>query len=371
MKNEEKLIENIRAKFHGVYEEDKLKPACTPFDTLGKEICAKLPSTGNILVVGDLGSLMARLLKQHSECKYEVFGSSVNRITFLASSLEAKEARDLGLNVNIIEIDYNKHTSQIIKELEEKLMGLQFDIIEGNPPFNGKSSIHLKIVGLIEKLAKPNAIISLILPKQILVRKADRNQEYTSWMDSCTMIEWHDIDMKSDFPKVGDNLIWFTFCNDGGCKMTDISISPPIKTWSGRYVTGLDYGECRKKPHGEYTIPVINCVNKFGPPIFGKFTRESAITKISNCIGKPTLHVNSFRIMDDVRDNGADLAWLDEKGEHPFYRHYMETIVFDSLDDAREAFDWIKSVEGKKYFSDWLKCGWGISIGLKLLIKPL
>ena len=246
-------------------------------------------------------------------------------------------------------------------------MGLQFDIIEGNPPFNGKSSIHLKIVGLLEKIAKPNAIISLILPKQILVRKADRNQEYTSWIDSCTMIEWHDIDMKRDFPKVGDNLIWFTFCNDGGCKMTDISVSPPIKTWSGRYVTGLDYGVCRKKLKDEYMIPVINCVGDNGQPTFGRFTSSLALSKLEQFTDHPTLHVNSAGSMATRKE----IAWLDEKGEHPFYRHYMETIVFDSLDDAREAFDWIKSVEGKKYFSDWLKCGWGISIGLKLLIKPL
>jgi hypothetical protein len=242
---------------------------------------------------------------------------------------------------------------------------LKFNLIVGNPPFNGKSSIHLKIVGRLEHVCAKDGLISLILPKPILVRQSDRCVKYTSWMDTCSTVEWHDIP-KSDFPSVSDDLVWFTVKNDGGSSMVDLTVKPPKKTWSAKYVTGLDFRQCGKKKSDDFPIPVINCVNDDGSPTFGKFTTTSALEKLKPYVGRPIIHVNGAGSMAAR----PEIAWLDETGEHPYYRHYMESLVFDSLDEARDAIAWIKSPEGKKYFSDWLKCGWGINTGLKLLIKP-
>lgn len=337
------------------------KPTWTPFE-LCEEMLEGVDLKGEILVLSDLGFIP--ILKKR--------GVDLTRVTLVVHTIAQEELARALMKVNRISVGriWNVGYNSCIDELEAALVGLKFDIVVGNPPFNGKSSIHLKMVGLMERVLTLGGQMTLILPKPILVRQSDRCKQYTSWLDSTSCVEHHDINMMHHFPQVGDDLIWFSVRNDHGQAMTDITVLPPGPTWTGKYVTGLDYHACKKKPEGEYQIPVINCVHTDGTPTMKKFTKKDELKKLAPWAGKPCLHVNAFRVMDAVRDNGAEVAMLDETGNIPFYRHYMETIVFDSLQDARDAFAWIKSTDGKKYFSDWLKTGWGISTGLKLLIKP-
>jgi len=343
------------------------KKQMTPFWSLGEELAQGVRQHWNCgvtapltLVVEDTGIWLAEFLlrKQRNE--------TTDNLWFVSSfTPDVEWVQERGCNARLV--CYNDP----IAKIKKILMGLTFDNILGNPPFNGKSSIHLKMVGLMQGLLKENGVLGLILPKPILVRQSERTHKYTAWLDTCTMIEWQDIDMKQNFPTVGDDLIWFMVKNDGGHKMTDLTVQPPAKTWSGRYVTGLDFSVCKKKPEGEYTVPVINAIGPDAKPIFGKFTSPSSLAKIAAAAGKPTLHINGIHMTHKGRVPGVNLSWLDERGEHAFYRHYMLSIVFDDVLEARACQAWINSEEGCRYFAAWYQTHWAFGTAIKHLIASV
>jgi hypothetical protein len=244
---------------------------------------------------------------------------------------------------------------------------MRFDVIVGNPPFNGKSSIHLKILEKMKFYLNKGGRLTFVMPKQILIRQAARNKKLTPWFDTCSMVTWNDVDMKRDFPMVMDVLITFHVLNDCETKMVDLTIIPP-KSWSGgiKYVTGLDRYVCSNNPTESDKIPVINCVNDDGTPNYGRYTHNEATDKLAAHKGKPILHINSAGSMI-LRKN---ICWLDEAGVHPYYRHYMTSIVFNDITKAREVRDFMISSEGKAYITNWLKLGWGLDTALTLMAKP-
>ena len=115
------LIDSFNEDLKKVYANDSVKPVFAPFETLGKEIIDHLPSLdGSILVLSDCGLLIALLLNNRTA-----------DITFVAhTERQAEFARQVSVT-KIIQIGYNDP----IKELEKHLMGLKFDIIVGNPPY--------------------------------------------------------------------------------------------------------------------------------------------------------------------------------------------------------------------------------------------
>jgi len=118
--------QRLNERLKQVYINDKVKSVYAPFETLGKEIISKLLSVdGEVLVLSDLGLLVALIIRFGNEKK------STGKVTFVAHSKEQEEfAREL--NIKTIQIGYEKP----IKELEQKTMGMKFDVIVGNPPFS-------------------------------------------------------------------------------------------------------------------------------------------------------------------------------------------------------------------------------------------
>ena len=347
-------MKSLISRIREVYGDEFEKPL-TPW-SLVCEMFSKIEvKTGSCLVIGDYNFL--HYAANYCEFSEIVFVPVAGWQEVLAKKLALKKE-----NVKVLNVDYNNLIESTKKELGE----MKFDVVVGNPPFSGKTSVHLKITGIIESHLKFDGYLMFILPKPILVRVSDRTQEYTSWLDTMETIYWTDIEMSLYFPTVGDNLVWFANKNNKLNKMVDISVKvpPSCKTWSAKYVTGLNYGECIKAPTDNHPVPVINCISKDGSPTFGKFTTEGSAARLIK--GKPLLHVNGAGSMAAR----PEIAWLDVEGKFPYYRHYMETLVFDDVNDAIEAFDWIKSQEGKAYFKEWLSCGWGITVGLKQIIKP-
>jgi hypothetical protein len=124
-------IDSIQADLDRVYADDQMKPVCAPFSTLGKEMIDRLPKVdGKILVLSDLGLLAALLQRLHAE------GQGFDNVTFVAHTQEQQLfSQNLGVG-KTVQVGYNDP----IKELERQLMGLKFDIVVGNPPYQGKKS---------------------------------------------------------------------------------------------------------------------------------------------------------------------------------------------------------------------------------------
>ena len=124
-------IDVINDRLNWVYADDAVKPVHTPFHTIGKEIVDNLPSLdGHVLVLSDCGLLVSVLLKQRNA-----------DITFVAHTERQVEfARQVGVT-KIIQVGYNNP----IKELEDRLMGLKFDVVVGNPPYSEKAKASDKL----------------------------------------------------------------------------------------------------------------------------------------------------------------------------------------------------------------------------------
>jgi len=113
------LAERIAA----CYALDVIKPVFTPAE-LADEIVSRLPVGGSILVLSDLG-LLASVLK-----RLKADGKDRSQVTFVAHTPE-QEAFSQNLAVKTWQVGYNEP----IKYLEKLCMGLKFDIIVGNPPY--------------------------------------------------------------------------------------------------------------------------------------------------------------------------------------------------------------------------------------------
>jgi SAM-dependent methyltransferase len=138
------VVESIQAELDAVYVNDSVKPVCAPFYTLGSELVSKLPvSEGSVLVLSDLGLLMAALRKFRPE-----------QVTFVAHTAE-QEAFSQKLAVKNWQVGYNDPIAQ----LEKHLMGLKFDIVVANPPYG---NLHLPILKkCVEHLTPDGTYISV------------------------------------------------------------------------------------------------------------------------------------------------------------------------------------------------------------------
>lgn len=334
----------------------KKKPDCPP--ELYNSILEKLP-IGNeqdfILVMCDLGFLTGILRRQaklkRDDCFVFFVSTDENQIK------EAVDVYDISPN-NVQLLDGSRLNERIFN-------GMKFDVIVGNPPYDGKSNIHLKLLGTLENLIEKDGLIALVMPKLTLVRQSVRCKKYSSWVENCSMLEWQDIDMSVHFSGIEDILVWFIIKNDNQKRMVDLTVFPK-KSWAAKLVTGLCYASCNKIENETFNVPLINCINADGNPKYGKFsTKENVERKFSLNKGKPILHINSAGSMI-ARDK---ICWLDETGERPFYSNYMMSFVFEDLQLAREAYEFLSSQDGKKYIDDWRKCGWTIGTAIELLFK--
>lgn len=142
------------------YKDDLVKPTYTS-EELANEMLNKLPNLdGKILVLSDLGLLLA-IIK-----KFQSVGKTFEQITFVAHT-EKQQALSQNSGIKTFQIGYNNP----IKELEKSLMGMKFDVIIGNPPY--KAGMHLKFLELcFDSLAKDGEMIFLH-PAEWLVQKRD------------------------------------------------------------------------------------------------------------------------------------------------------------------------------------------------------
>lgn len=121
-----------------MHEGDEVKSVYVPFRTLGAEMIAKLPSMdGSILVLSDAGLLVAVIRR------LKVEGRDHSNVQFVCHT-EALQELGRVLGVKTILISYN----QINEWIAKANMGMKFDIVVGNPPYQG-------VDGSSDKLWKP------------------------------------------------------------------------------------------------------------------------------------------------------------------------------------------------------------------------
>jgi len=143
------LIDSIQARLDAVYAGDEVKPVCTPFNTLGAEMVQRLPDvSGDILVFSDLGLLFAVLRRLHLERR------DFSKVRFIGhTEAQMKMNQEFGVQGSMV--CYNQLT-------DWKGIGMKFDVIVGNPPYQGDQSGGNKTHSLWKKFIK--SAFSLINP---------------------------------------------------------------------------------------------------------------------------------------------------------------------------------------------------------------
>jgi len=130
-----KLYEQVKnrilaEKLAELYANDEVKPTFTPVETLAKEIVDRLPTvSGDILVLSDAGLLFAVLRRLKAE------GRSFDKVRFVAHTevihdFVSKFVPKFKIHVDLV--CYNQ-----LQDWLKKDMGMKFDIIVGNPPYDG------------------------------------------------------------------------------------------------------------------------------------------------------------------------------------------------------------------------------------------
>lgn len=147
---------DLVARIDRAYASDTVKTAWTPFGLCEEMLSSIEDLSGEILVLSDLGFIPV-LIKR---------GVQRDQIRFVAHTAEqAFEANQMGVS-RIISIGYNDP----IKELEAALVGLKFDIVVGNPPYQDSSekshsnSLWVKFIGVSVDHLKADGILSLVVP---------------------------------------------------------------------------------------------------------------------------------------------------------------------------------------------------------------
>jgi hypothetical protein len=244
---------------------------------------------------------------------------------------------------------------------------VKFKTIVGNPPFSCKTNVHLKVLGKLQELAEKNAIISLVMPKQVLARGLKRNKKYTSWIDEHTSIEHHDVNLMKWFPTVKSVLFWFSFKTDLGRSMVDLTVYPE-KTWRAKHIRGVGFGcNVYSKVESEvFCVPVMIIVGKDGKSVMrNRFTIQSVKEKYEQTTkGKPVLHICCLNAA-----TGCRRAFLDETGTIIPFSNYNMSFKFEDVNEARECRDWINSVDGQRFAESWLTLSTCASPGLTLLFE--
>jgi len=123
----EARLKVLHERLAACYEHDSQKPVYTPQE-LAREMLSRLPVlSGEVLVVSDLGLLLEVWARTR-----QVEGV---KITFVAHTPE-QERFSQSLAVKTWQVGYNN----AITQLEKRCMGLKFDIIVGNPPYQDSSN---------------------------------------------------------------------------------------------------------------------------------------------------------------------------------------------------------------------------------------
>ncbi len=126
---------SLQARLDEAYIDDSCKTACTPYATLGKQMVNRVKLMGNVLVMSDLGLLVAVLI---ARCERHIITGSV---TFIAHTEKvAMFARSLGVELiftpyDQLDLFFTGHESIFRGTVSRK-----FDVIVGNPPFNPAKS---------------------------------------------------------------------------------------------------------------------------------------------------------------------------------------------------------------------------------------
>jgi hypothetical protein len=182
------LIRSIQRSLNEVYAHDQVKPVCVPFASLGKEIVEKIPGLdGRILVLSDLGLLVAVWVRKRDA-----------DITFVAHTNEQAEfARQVGVT-KILQVGYNDP----VKELEKQLMGLKFDVIVGNPPYQKERWVDFVQTALNN--CKQDGYVCMITPTNWVFsyHKAHKMIFANEVVIACN-------DVTSSFPAIAESIGWF------------------------------------------------------------------------------------------------------------------------------------------------------------------
>lgn len=146
------------------HELDTIKDVWVPFQTLGKEMIAKLPlMTGEILVLSDAGLLIAVLKRLQAD------GLTCDRVKFICHTERLlKLGQDLGVETELV--CYNKLSDW----LKAGFMGLKFDIIVGNPPYarnTGAKNVKLWQQFSVLALESCTGIIAFVTPNNVISQK--------------------------------------------------------------------------------------------------------------------------------------------------------------------------------------------------------
>lgn len=127
---EDDIDRSIQTDIDDVISSDQLKPSHVPFATLAREMVGKLPVSSlglPTLVVCDMG-LLSAYLQRIVKLRFDT-----TSVTYMSYDEKQSEfARSLG--VNVIEFDIKNLNK---KEILNKFQGMKFDVIIGNPPYNG------------------------------------------------------------------------------------------------------------------------------------------------------------------------------------------------------------------------------------------
>jgi hypothetical protein len=146
------------------HELDTIKTVWVPFQTLGKEMIAKLPSmAGSILVLCDAGLLIAVLKRLQAD------GLTGDQVTFVCHTERLLLlGRELG--VETILVCYNDLSTW----LKARLMGLKFDIVVGNPPYaqnTGAKNVKLWQQFSVLALESCTGIVAFVTPNNVISQK--------------------------------------------------------------------------------------------------------------------------------------------------------------------------------------------------------
>jgi hypothetical protein len=288
-------------------------------------------------------------------CVIELFKSrnwSFDNIWFASAHKKKNDvASSLLRNGNVVQYLYES-----IKSWDP---GMKFDVIVGNPPYSAKTKIHLKIIQKVECLLKHDAFLAFVIPKKIFDRSLDENKKFTSWLELTSLL-WYK-DCLTEFSNVSEIISVFLIKNNKIANFKNLKSTKKFKTFKAKPIIGLDYYKTTKIQNEIFNIPLIECIDQLGNPSFKRFTNEENLLKIrSKAFSKPVIFVN-FKGSMAAREN---IAFLERNCQNGWLRQYVKAFVFETIDEAEVAFDYLKSDEFKEFVKEHLETSWDLNSAL-------